>query len=500
MNAVICYARLPEQELSMFKQELDKRRLDVRAVVTHSGEIKHGKKILPTASFYIIDDYNNPFAWDGKAEYFFYTRKLSFKADWNAAFDMDLYNTLVRPNILMYLPIVERFSPFEGGSMEAEIRLMFDFSKAHELIRNSKPEIVLFYLEPQTGLENMLYVLAKHYKIPCIVVRVGIFRHSCGVSRSFEAPLLDENWQPHPDTLVIGNNIDAQHKMHERTVALVNKIKDKAVKYKAGYMYGLNLIKSKKELIRHTWNSLLEMKRLIHFGLNPPMGILFKYNLHKKYKSAIQEMPKDKKSPLLFFPLHYQPELNTMPRGLFFVNQIKALKLLSDELPEGGLIIVKEHHGVFSRIHFANSNFRPSTFYNWIRRLPNVIMVSDDIHSLDLQSACDYVVTVTGNAGLEAMVRGKRVLHFGIAAYTNGPGVYSVQTGGDLKRIFNEKQFDSLGNTDDAVWEFIRAIDQVCYHTDMNLNSAVFDDERLTHWINALLAGVDCYFKEINRG
>lgn len=494
MKAVISYARLPEKELLYFKQELDKRLIHVSAVVTHSGELKHGRKILPQASFYVIDDYNNAHAWDAKSDYFDYTRPLKYKADWTSPLDLDLYNQIVLPNLQMYLPIVERFVPYEGGSMEAETRLLFDFSKAHEIIRELKPDILLFYLEPQTGLENMLYVLGKHFNIPCIVVRVGIFRHSCGVSLSYDAPLLDEAWNPHPDTLVVGNEIDAVSGMHPRTKQLIEKIQDTKQKYKAGYMYGLNLIKSPKELIKHSWKSKVDWKRWWMFGVNPPFGNWFKYKLYQKYRSAMQPIPSHNDGPVLYFPLHYQPELNTMPRGKEFVNQLKVLKLLSDHLPPGGIILVKEHHGVFSRTHFTNQNFRPSTYYNWMRRMPNVYLVSDDIHTVELQNRCDYVVTVTGNAGLEAMVRGKKVLHFGIASYSNGPGVYRIKHGFDLERVFAMNKNEETILPD--VIPFIQAIDKVCYHTDANMNSASFDDQRLIHWINTLMAGFDVFMNK----
>ena len=57
---------------------------------------------------------------------------------------------------------------------------------------------------------------------------------------------------------------------------------------------------------------------------------------------AISVKPKLDENFLLF-ALHFQPERSTMPEGGIFNDQILALKLLSQNIPDNFIIYVKEH-------------------------------------------------------------------------------------------------------------------------------------------------------------
>ncbi len=493
MNAVFCYATLPKELLLKTFFKLKSLNINLNAIVTHYGDLKTVNESLKDVKSYCISDYNNPATWAEWIKYNIYSRPRSIEKTWTEPFDNILFDKLVRPNITRYLPITERYGPFEGGSIESETRLMFDFSIAHHIVNTHNPSLMFFYLEPQTSLENMLYLLAKHFNIKTFVVRSGLFRHQCALSQSFDTPLVDEHWKPHSSLYKIETNIPKDKELLDRTLEVINKIAFPKDKYEPQYMQGLEFFKSKKEIVRELIKSKFQRNLFIQFGFEPPYGSLLKYQLYRNYGHSVAYENYAEKSPLIFFPLHYQPELNTMPRGGEYVNQLKAIKFLSDALPSNGHILVKEHPSVFSKIHHVNKNFRPGTFYNWISRLPNVSLVPIEISSEKLQNECDFIATITGNAGLEAMIRGKKVLAFGYASYLNGPGVYQIKSNDLLKKYLLENT-PNRNFIDENAYEkslnFIKSISANCYHTDLEFNSKLFVNTRLNHWTNTLLSGL----------
>jgi len=77
-----------------------------------------------------------------------------------------------------------------------------------------------------------------------------------------------------------------------------------------------------------------------------------------------------------------------------------------------------------------------SDFYNRIVSLPNVQLISITSSNFDLIDNSKTVVTITGTAGWEAVVRGKPVLIFGHAWYKFCEGVFFIQSEKDCREAF----------------------------------------------------------------
>ncbi|MBE0417158.1 MAG: hypothetical protein IBX63_05295 [Coriobacteriia bacterium] len=128
--------------------------------------------------------------------------------------------------------------------------------------------------------------------------------------------------------------------------------------------------------------------------------------------------PVDLGCSFVYFPLHYQPERTTMPEGGHFEDQRLVVDLLSEALPEGWLLYVREHPTqLIGDPTLEAERGRSATFYDDVLRHRNVRLVSTTVPSWELIDASRGVATLTGTAGWEALVRGKRVLAFGDAWY-----------------------------------------------------------------------------------
>ncbi|MGE0201154.1 MAG: hypothetical protein AB7P76_09315 [Candidatus Melainabacteria bacterium] len=150
------------------------------------------------------------------------------------------------------------------------------------------------------------------------------------------------------------------------------------------------------------------------------LGVFSKYRRWKEFDENLEQYSTrdfDVTQPFVYFPLHYQPELTTSALGDTYSDQLLALERLSDNLPEGWTILVKENP--------AQSEFmRGRIFFERLAAIPNTKLVPRNVSTYYLIEHCRFVATVTGTAGYEAITGGKPALVFGRAWYMNFPGVF----------------------------------------------------------------------------
>lgn len=110
-------------------------------------------------------------------------------------------------------------------------------------------------------------------------------------------------------------------------------------------------------------------------------------------------------TPFVFFALHYQPERTTMPEGGPFADQERALRMISDALPEGWSLLVKEHPSQFLW-QTEGELGRDNTYHDRLAALPGVTLVPLDVTSEALIAHAQSVITITGTVGWEAALNG----------------------------------------------------------------------------------------------
>lgn len=124
-------------------------------------------------------------------------------------------------------------------------------------------------------------------------------------------------------------------------------------------------------------------------------------DLHKRY---------------IYFSLHYEPEATVSARGLMD-SQIVALRILSQLLPEGWKIYVKEHPHQFKYnermlYSYPIATFKTIRFYEEILALPNVVLLHTRLPSDILIRNSQAVASLSGTAFGEAVAIKKPILLF----------------------------------------------------------------------------------------
>lgn len=122
--------------------------------------------------------------------------------------------------------------------------------------------------------------------------------------------------------------------------------------------------------------------------------------------------------------LHYQPESNTLPDAEIYNDQYLAIKKISDSLPDGVTLVLKEHPSTFAKR--CDRRFRPRDFYRRLVSLPNVIMCPLDTPTFDLIDNALFVSSITGVCLTEALARGIPILFFNSARFSGFPSSVAI--------------------------------------------------------------------------
>jgi hypothetical protein len=305
------------------------------------------------------------------------------------------------------------------------------FNFFYQLLMGKKTEVVLFEYIPHEGPDLILYEIAKCMDIKTIMFYQTIF----------------------PDKFFYLSDLEDFGWFNKNAIALKPEqlaIEEKFEK-EIFYMKKKPLFRSlhKQDIERWKKSSRKIVQRIDQVNISKTLVTFFS-KLRYKYayrrnmsKYVVRSVDLEKK--FVYFPMHLQPELTTHALGGIYVDQLLAVERLRNLLPPDWSIYVKENPK-------QTESMRPQTFFDRMRSIPNVELVSEDYDTYALLKNCIFLATITGTAGWEAISGGKKVLVFGEAWYKSLPGVFTYHKDINLDEIINyhidhkelEKEFSLL--------------------------------------------------------
>jgi len=125
------------------------------------------------------------------------------------------------------------------------------------------------------------------------------------------------------------------------------------------------------------------------------------------------------------FPLHFQPEASTSVYATYYCDQLNTIKNIALTLPLPYKLYLKEHPVAVGT--------RPKSFYNKLKEIPNVVLISPYESTEKLIRNSLGVVTLTSTMGMEAALAGKPVYVLGSVFYSYHPLCRIVKSFEDLK-------------------------------------------------------------------
>lgn len=151
------------------------------------------------------------------------------------------------------------------------------------------------------------------------------------------------------------------------------------------------------------------------------------WDFSRSFKSQIVGNVEYEKK-FVYFPLHLQPELSTAALGGIYSDQMLAIEQLAQMLPPDWMVYVKENPKQTERQ-------RDRVFFQRLKDLSNVVLLPKSENSIRLIEASQFVATIAGTAGWEAISLGKKALVFGRAWYMTLPGVFQFDRIKDITDI-----------------------------------------------------------------
>lgn len=196
-------------------------------------------------------------------------------------------------------------------------------------------------------------------------------------------------------------------------------------------------------------------------------GRMLRHRIERVYRELCR--PVDLSTRYVYLPLNYQPERTTHPDGGFFGDLLLVASNLSLALPDGWLLLVREHPVTFLDDMAGSGRghmMREPGFYAELAKLPNVRFVSMSVDGFELIDRAQAVASPTGTALWEAVTRGKPGLCFGHVWYGACPGVYDGSGGAAaLGQFFEALQAGELtlddGTRRERVLRFLLALHRV---------------------------------------
>jgi len=325
----------------------------------------------------------------------------------------ELYTQVFNESFSTYLDMFSR-SPNQYVATHHDKLNTFNyqFDYISNLLITKKIELIIYQNLPHMGNDYILYSLAKHMNIKMIMINQSLipnrFSYVTNIDDfgSFKTSKIAFNF-PH-------QNVDFSHKK------ILFYMKNIKIKFKScNFNVLIDLL---KYIIRsNTTRTFIGLiKRYIDC-------LHFQYNYTKYQVNNIDFTKK-----FVYFPLQLQPELTTSTLGGIYSDQLLAIERLSTMIPDDWQIYVKENPKQLER-------YRSNSFFLRLSLITNAKYISKTVNSFELIEKSQFVSTITGTAGWEAIRSDKSCLVFGKTWYQNFDGIFVYTSTLDYKEVAEYK-------------------------------------------------------------
>lgn len=181
--------------------------------------------------------------------------------------------------------------------------------------------------------------------------------------------------------------------------------------------------------------------------------LLSSYQQVRTERTDYFDTPREDKD-FAFFPLHLQPEAALMIGAPMYTNQIAAVEQVSDSLPIGHKLYVKDHPNMAYQ--------RPLSYYERLADIPNVRLIDPRRDSHELIRRSDLVTTITGTAGFEAAMLQTPTITFGNCYYNTMPMIAQSSDPHDLSNMIY-RMLTEYEHDEEQLIDFLTAVFQCSF-------------------------------------
>ena len=321
----------------------------------------------------------------------------------------------------------DRYNSASFHELSNRIRIYYAFY-TYSLLKN-KISLVIFWDTPHMGWDYILYKVAKFYNIKTLILDQSKFPNKFfHFFDNYDYGTFNES--------IILDNIDRYNieKKVEKEWFYMKKNRGKETDssftkffYLSKYQKKINNIIEKNDFLRLAKELSIKNRRSQAF---------FRFYTERNYKKELKKMVTSEyslKTKFVYFPLHFQPEKVSSSWTGNYLDQILAIEKLSALIPDNWYIYVKENP-------IQKGAYRDNFFFHRLKMISNLIFLSKDANTFELTKNSQFVATIVGTVGWEAITGNKNVLLFGWGAwYKSLPGVYQYHDKININDLVNNK-------------------------------------------------------------
>ena len=361
-------------------------------------------------------------------------KKNYFKKDKNLNYIQDVFN-LVSKRI------------FFGKNYDIELFFQFLVSELLKYLETNNIKFVIFHSTPHLPSSVALYYCCKILKIKTLILGKTAFDYIFILKKDWYSKFLYKFNKPI-------NNLKNLYNFSKESKS-IKIIKDKNRKdfikpnlfniflYLTKRVIKIIFLKDKYDRDSYfhyvkTNYKFDEIKLVIFFVIKRLVNKFF-------YNNYFSSKKFDFKKKYIYFSLGYEPEGTNCPTGGIFHDQLKAIMFLRKTIDKKIHIYVKEHPSQFHIKDMPLDGFyyKNLDFYNKLKKLENIELLSTDINSQTLIKNALATCTISSTAGWESLMVGKKSIVFSNSWYSthNNCLVVSdtkIKTQNDIKFFLNK--------------------------------------------------------------
>ncbi len=433
-------------------QKFIKNNYKIKYAITGSKKNFHGDKNnieeLSEKIFKEIDTIDS-------VEDFLSLDKLNDKISIEWTVDEDLIKSMKSAETY-FLRLTDRNTAFPTPVQQRRQYYLILLNYFNTIIKENKIERAIVFDTPHGYSSYLFYCLLKYYNIKIIRLEHHFLQNYSLILDDSPLPEIPDDFCENENLEEIRSKIPDDFlkdiENYNEFISKANKNERKKLIYKGGVVgyiqffsrfikksafnitMGLFPFLFKNEILHFTSLNGIKNRFLYRLKINLPLFKLLKKNWIYNNLSTIPDLGQN----YVFYGMHMQPEKTSQPLGGEFDNQLLPIKIISDSLPKGWKLYVKEHPNQFNEKKIVNNNYRDINFYKMIKSLKNVELVSLYVPSSDLIENAKMVSTLTGTLGWEALQKNIPVLAFGEAYYKSCKATCSPKSVEECKLAIND--------------------------------------------------------------
>ncbi len=281
----------------------------------------------------------------------------------------------------------------------------------------------------------------------------------------------------------IFNNFNEVNKEYEKynkedvTEEMLKKIKDFCTKpAQPTYMNNLtnkqniNFILLREFVIRFK-RFYLKRKTPYDYFTRNPFSLSF-YKLKKIFLARLISLKEKnifhtvdmEEDDYFLYPIHMQPEASTLILAPYHVDQLSTIINISKTIPLGTYLYVKEHKSALGE--------RFMSFYNELKKYPNIKLVSHKENIFDLIKNAKGIITLSSTVGWEALFFKKPVIVMGNVFYNSTGLTLRANSYSEVQKLVNDIYLGNYTIKDDFEYKlafFVNALLSKSYPFEFNV-------------------------------